>query len=39
MSAIFSFKKGATKKQTFFIFLKSCYFVMGSPIDMNVDVF
>ena len=40
MSAIFSFEKGATKKEhKFFTFLKECYFVMGSPIDMNVDVF
>ena len=40
MSAIFSFEKAATKKNhKFFIFLKDCYFVMGSPIDMNVDVF
>ena len=39
MSAIFSFEKGAAKKHKFFIFLKGCYFVMGSPIDMNVDVF
>ena len=36
MSAIFSFEKGATKKNKF---LKGCYFVMGSPIDMNIDVF
>ena len=39
MSAVFSFEKGAIKKKKFFIFLKGCYFVMGSPIDMNVDVF
>ena len=39
MSAIFSFEKGAAKKHKFFIFLKGCYFVMGSPIDMNVDAF
>ena len=37
MSAVFSFEKGAAKKT--FIFLKGCYFVMGSPIDMNVEVF
>ena len=36
MSAIFSFEKGATKKNKF---LKGCYFVMGSPIDMNIDMF
>ena len=39
MSAIFSLEKEPTKKHKFFIFLKGCYFVMGSPIDMNVDVF
>ena len=39
MSAAFSFEKGAAKKQKYFIFLKGCYFVMGSPIDMNVGVF
>ena len=39
MSAIFSFEKGAAKKtKKFFIFLKGCYSVMGSPIDMNLDV-
>ena len=27
------------KKHKFFIFLKGCYFVMGSPIDMNVGEF
>ena len=39
MSAIFSFEKGAAKNHKFFIFLKDCYFVMGSPIDINIDVF
>ena len=39
MSAIFSFEKRAAKKHKFFIFLKGRYFVIGSPIDMNVDVF
>ena len=39
MSAIFLFGKEATKKHKFFIFLKGCYFVMGSAIDMNVEVF
>ena len=38
MSAIFKFEKGAARKQTFFIFLKGCYFVMGSSIDMNVEM-
>ena len=32
MSTIFSFEKGAAN-------LKDCYFVMGSPIDMSIDVF
>ena len=35
----FHLKKEPPKKHKFFIFLKGCYFVMGSPIDMNVDVF
>ena len=39
MPVIFSFEKGDTKKQNFFIFLKGCYFVMGSHVDINVDVF
>ena len=39
MSAILLFEKEAAKKHKFFIFLKNRYFVMGSPIDMNVDVF
>ena len=38
MSATFSFEKGATKKTQNFHFLKGYYFVMGKPIDMNVDV-
>ena len=32
----FHLKKEPPKKQ-FFIFLRGCYFVIGSPIDMNVD--
>ena len=39
MSAIFSFEKGPAKKHKFFMFLKGCYFVMGSRIDMNIDLF
>ena len=39
MSAIFLFEKGSFKKTQIFIFLKGCYFVMGNPIDMNIDVF
>ena len=39
MSAIFILKKEPPKKQKFFMLLRGCYFVMGSPIDMNVDVF
>ena len=38
MSAIF-LKKELQKQHKFFIFLRGCYFVMGSPIDMNVGVF
>ena len=38
MSAIFSFEEGAPNKHKFFMFLKGCYFVMGSPIEMNGDV-
>ena len=38
MSAIFMLKKEPPKKHKFFIYLKVCYFVMGAPIDMNVDV-
>ena len=39
MSAIFLFEKEAAKKRKFLIFLKGYYFIKGSPIDMNVDVF
>ena len=39
MSALFILKKEPTKKHKCFIFLKGRYFVMGEPIDMNVDVF
>ena len=37
MSAIFSFEKGAAKKEKCFIFFKGCY-LMGSSIDMDVDM-
>ena len=33
------FEKGVPKKHKSFMFLKSCYFVMGGPIDMNFGVF
>ena len=39
MSANSIFKKRATKKLKFVIFLKNHYFVMGGPIAMNVGVF
>ena len=39
MSAIFILKKEPPKKKFFFIFLKDRLFVMGDPIDINVDVF
>ena len=39
MSATSLFEKEAAKKTQFFIFLKGCYFEMGKPLDMNVDVF
>ena len=39
MSAIFILKKKPPKKHKFFMFLRGRYFVMGGPIDMNVDVF
>ena len=40
MSAIFILKKEPLKKkQFFFIFLKDYFFLMGGPIDINVDVF
>ena len=35
----FYFKKEPPKKRKFFMFLRGRYFVMGGPIDMNVDVF
>ena len=38
MSAIFILKKELPKKHEFFIFLKDRYFVMGGPVDMNVNV-
>ena len=34
----FHLKKEPPKKHKFFMFLKGCYFVMGSPIDINVHV-
>ena len=36
---LFILKKEPPKKHNFFIFLKSHCFVMGDPIDINVDVF
>ena len=38
MLAIFILKKEPPKKQIF-PFLKCRYFVMGSPTDINVDMF
>ena len=32
-------KKNRQKKHKFFMLLRGRYFVMGSPIDLNVDVF
>ena len=39
MSAIVTLKKETPKKHNFFVFLRGRYFVMGGPIDMNVDAF
>ena len=39
MSAIFILNKEPPKKDKFFIFLRSRYFVMAASIDRNVDVF
>ena len=39
MSAIFILKKEPPKKHQIFLFLNSRYFVMGGPIDKNVDAF
>ena len=39
MSAIFSFEKVTVKKTKKFPIFNGCYFVMGSPIDMNAEVF
>ena len=39
MSAIFILKKRTAKNPKIFMFLRCCYFVMGSPIDKNVKVF
>ena len=38
MSTIFMFNNEPKKNNKILIFLKSRYFVMGDPIDMNVDV-
>ena len=38
MLAIFILKKEPPKHK-FFMFLRSRYFVMGGPVDMNPDVF
>ena len=35
----FILKKEPPNKHNFFIFLKSRFFVMGGPIDINVEVF
>ena len=35
----FLFWKGSCHKNNFFIFLKDLFFIMGGPIDINVDVF
>ena len=35
----FFFETGDTKKHKFFVFLKSCYFVISSPINIDVGVF
>ena len=39
MLAFFILKKGSPEKHKFFMFFRGRYFVMGSPIDMNVNVF
>ena len=39
MSAIFILKKEPPKNPQIFHVLRGRYFVMGGPIDMNVDVF
>ena len=39
MSAVFILKKKPAKKTQVFMFLRGRYFIAGSPIDMNVDVF
>ena len=38
MSAVFIFEIKSTKKDKIFNFLKSCFAVMGSPIDMIFSV-
>ena len=39
MSAIFILKKQPPKNHTSFMFSSGRYFVMGGPIDVNVQVF
>ena len=39
MSATFLKNKGAAKKHKSFVFLKGRYFVMGSPVDINIGTF
>ena len=39
MAAIFILKKDPLKKANISIFLKACYFVLGSSIAMNVGMF
>ena len=35
----FHFEEKSGKKALFFYFFKGHYFIMGGPIDINVDVF
>ena len=39
MSATFFLKMEPPKETQIFIFLRGCSFVIGGPIDMNVDIF
>ena len=39
MSAVFILKKEPPKNPKLLMLLRGHYFVMGEPIDMNVDVF
>ena len=39
MAAIFILKKNPPKKHKFLMFLRGRYFVMGCPVDMNLEVF